>query len=134
VAASAPIDAFGVGTELATSGDAPSRGAIYKLVEIDGRDKAKWSQDKISMPGAKQLFRFRDRDVLALAEESCPPGAQALLRPVILKGQLVEAAPGLEAIRDYAAESLRACAAAPRQVEHSSALAALMDRVKAEQK
>jgi nicotinate phosphoribosyltransferase len=134
VAAGAPIDAFGVGTELATSGDAPSMGAIYKLVEIDGRDTAKWSQDKISMPGAKQLFRFPDRDVLALAEESCPPGAQALLRPVVLKGQLVEAAPGLEAIRAYAAESLRAYAAAPRQVEHSSALAALMDRVKAEQK
>jgi nicotinate phosphoribosyltransferase len=32
VAAGAPIDAFGVGTELATSGDAPSMGAIYKLV------------------------------------------------------------------------------------------------------
>jgi nicotinate phosphoribosyltransferase len=28
--AGAPIDAFGVGTELATSGDAPSMGAIYK--------------------------------------------------------------------------------------------------------
>ena len=36
VAAGAPIDAFGVGTELATSGDAPSMGAIYKLVEIEG--------------------------------------------------------------------------------------------------
>src|SRR5262249_10861887 len=32
VASGAPIDAFGVGTELATSGDAPSMGAIYKLV------------------------------------------------------------------------------------------------------
>jgi len=35
VAAGAPIDAFGVGTELAVSGDAPSMGAIYKLVEIE---------------------------------------------------------------------------------------------------
>src|SRR5205823_551449 len=34
LAAGAPIDAFGVGTELATSGDAPSMGAIYKLVEV----------------------------------------------------------------------------------------------------
>jgi nicotinate phosphoribosyltransferase len=33
IAAGAPIDAFGVGTELATSGDAPSMGTIYKLVE-----------------------------------------------------------------------------------------------------
>ena len=37
VAAGAPIDAFGVGTELAVSGDAPSMGAIYKLVEIERR-------------------------------------------------------------------------------------------------
>jgi nicotinate phosphoribosyltransferase len=134
VAAGAPIDAFGVGTELATSGDAPSMGAIYKLVEIGGRDTAKWSQDKVSLPGVKQLFRFADRDVLALAEESCPPGAEALLRPVILKGQLIEAAPGLNAIRERAAESLRAYGASPREVEHSAALLALMDRVKAERK
>ena len=53
VAAGAPIDAFGVGTELATSGDAPSMGAIYKLVEVDGRDTAKWSEDKTSLPGVE---------------------------------------------------------------------------------
>ncbi len=64
-AAGAPIDAFGVGTELATSGDAPSMAAIYKLVEIDGRGTAKGSPDKISLPGMKQLFRFPDRDLLA---------------------------------------------------------------------
>src|SRR5919106_348030 len=33
LAAGAPIDAFGVGTQLGTSGDAPSLGAVYKLVE-----------------------------------------------------------------------------------------------------
>src|SRR6202171_3542312 len=86
LAAGAPIDAFGVGTELATSGDAPSMGAIYKLVEVDGRYTAKWSEEKASLPGSKQLFRFPDRDVLALAEECGPAGAEALLRPVILKG------------------------------------------------
>ena len=34
----APVDSFGVGTELATSGDAPSMGAIYKMVEIESND------------------------------------------------------------------------------------------------
>jgi nicotinate phosphoribosyltransferase len=134
IVAGAPIDAFGVGTELATSGDAPSMGAIYKLVEVDGRDTAKWSENKISLPGVKQLFRYPDRDVLALAAETCPPEAEALLRPVILKGQLVEAAPELNEIRERAADSLRRIAGAPREVEHSDALVALMDRVKSEQK
>src|ERR1700723_2499526 len=35
VAARAPIDVFGVGTDLATSSDAPSLGVIYKMVEME---------------------------------------------------------------------------------------------------
>jgi len=132
IAAGAPIDAFGVGTELATSGDAPSMGAIYKLVEVNGRDTAKWSEDKTSLPGAKQLFRFHDRDVLALASEPLPQGAEPLLRPVILKGQLVGEPPSMKLIREYAAESLRTVA--PRPLEHSDALTALTDRVRSERK
>src|SRR5207248_5535298 len=85
LAAGAPIDAFGVGTELATSGDAPSMGVIYKLVEVNGRDTAKWSEDKTSLPGVKQLYRFPDRDILALATEPRPEGAEPVLRHVILK-------------------------------------------------
>ncbi len=132
VAAGAPIDSFGVGTELATSGDAPSMGAIYKLVDVAGRDTAKWSEDKASLPGVKQLYRFPDRDLLALASESCPDGAEALLRPVITKGQMVGTAPKLDEIRERAAESLRSVA--PRPVEHSRALTELMERVRRERK
>ena len=81
VEAGAPIDAFGVGTELATSADAPSMGSIYKLVEIDGRPAAKFSAEKPSWPGVKQVFRYPDRDVVGLAEES-HPGATPLLERV----------------------------------------------------
>src|SRR5450432_4357355 len=73
----APIDAFGVGTELATSGDAPSMGTIYKMVEIDQRFTAKRSEHKSSVPGSKQIFRFEDHDLLARSGE-CAGGSQAL--------------------------------------------------------
>ncbi len=92
VAANAPIDAFGVGTELATSMDAPSHGAVYKLVEhvspLGRRYTAKFSHEKATLPGAKQVFRFPGRDMIGRAHE-CPPGeAEALLRPVIVRGEL----------------------------------------------
>ena len=98
----APIDAFGVGTDLATSADAPNLGAVYKLVEleIDGikRYTFKSSENKETLPGAKQIFRYATHDVVGCAWEcpSCPPGAQeseALLRPVMLNGQLVGTLP-----------------------------------------
>src|SRR5581483_2776918 len=88
----APIDAFGVGTQLSTSADSPSMGAIYKLVELEisgiKRFTAKYAEDKGSRPGAKQIFRDEARDVVARSGE-CGRG-EALLRPVILGGNLVE--------------------------------------------
>ena len=108
VAAGAPIDAFGVGTQLATSADAPALSAVYKMVELEiggiKRFTAKYSEDKISLPGAKQIFRDAARDVVARSGE-CGKG-EALLRPVILGGRLVEPLPTLEQARRRAAESL----------------------------
>jgi nicotinate phosphoribosyltransferase len=115
VAARAPIDSFGVGTELATSADAPSLGVVYKLVELenagDRRYTLKLSEDKHTLPGTKQVFRYADHDLLARSSEcpSCPPGsppAEALLRPVILGGELVEPLPTAEEARRNAAEHL----------------------------
>jgi nicotinate phosphoribosyltransferase len=118
VAARAPIDAFGVGTALATSADAPSLGVIYKMVEMESpaegrRYTVKLSDDKVTLSGAKQVFRYADHDLLACANEcpSCPngPGAdapEALLRPVILGGQLIESLPSAAQARQHAAASL----------------------------
>jgi nicotinate phosphoribosyltransferase len=90
VEAQAPIDAFGVGTELATSADAPSMGTIYKLVEIEGRPVAKRSPHKASWPGIKQIYRYADRDVVALAGQD-HPGATPLLEPVVAPANLEQA-------------------------------------------
>jgi nicotinate phosphoribosyltransferase len=121
VAARAPIDVFGVGTDLATSADAPSLGVAYKMVEMESasavrRYTVKLSEDKATLPGTKQVFRYADRDVLARSKEcpSCPAGAEpadvelpeALLRPVILEGRLLEELPSAAEARRHAAESL----------------------------
>jgi nicotinate phosphoribosyltransferase len=119
VNAGAPIDAFGVGTQLATSADAPSMGTIYKLVEVEicgiKRFTAKYSQDKSSMPGSKQVFRDVARDVVARSGE-CGKG-EALMRPVILGGKLVEPLPTLEQARARAAEYVAKLPAALRELE-----------------
>jgi nicotinate phosphoribosyltransferase len=119
VSAGAPIDSFGVGTQLATSADSPSMGAIYKMAELDicgiKRFTAKLSADKTSLPGAKQVFRHPDHDVVARSGE-CNLG-RPLLRPILLGGELVEPLPDLETTRAYAAESLRALAPALRKLE-----------------
>jgi nicotinate phosphoribosyltransferase len=115
VAARAPIDVFGVGTELSTSADAPYLGVVYKMVELEAsgnrRYTAKLSEDKHTLPGSKQVFRFATHDLLARSTEcpSCPEGSspsEALLRPVMLGGQLVEPLPTAEEARNHAAECL----------------------------
>ena len=142
VRAGAPIDAFGVGTQLATSADAPNMGAIYKLVEVEicgiKRFTAKYSGEKVSYPGAKQVFRDHHRDVIARSGE-CGSG-EALLRPVLLGGQLIEPLPGIGQARRRAAESiaclperLRALEVAdePWPVIHSRELRALTEQTRA---
>ena len=53
VAAEAPIDAFGVGTRLNVSADAPSLDLVYKLVRYRDRDVLKLSEGKETWVGAK---------------------------------------------------------------------------------
>jgi nicotinate phosphoribosyltransferase len=119
IAAGAPIDSFGVGTQLSTSADAPNMGTIYKMAELDicgiKRFTAKLSADKSSLPGAKQVFRHPDHDVVARSGE-CNLG-RPLLRPILLGGELVEPLPDLKDTRAYAAESIKALSPALRKLE-----------------
>jgi hypothetical protein len=55
--AGAPIDAFGVGTKLAVSRDAPDLDMAYKLVEYAGKLRLELSSSKATYPGRKQVFR-----------------------------------------------------------------------------
>ena len=104
VAAGTPIDSFGVGTQLGTSGDAPSLGGVYKLVADSGRPRIKLSAGKVTTPGRKQIFRFPasgppEHDVMALEHEEIP-GGRPVLERVMVAGERVAEPESLEAIRD----------------------------------
>ncbi|MFB3813760.1 MAG: nicotinate phosphoribosyltransferase [Terriglobales bacterium] len=134
LAQDAPADLFAVGTALVTSKDAPALGGVYKLVEVHEqhaaqarmlpRYTAKFSADKFSYPGSKQVFRFSDgqcysHDVLACAGESYPEG-EPLLEPVMRAGKRLRPAPALPAIREQARDKVCRLHATVREL-HSPA-------------
>jgi nicotinate phosphoribosyltransferase len=94
-------------------------GAIYKLVEVEicgiKRFTAKYSEAKGSLPGSKQVFRDVARDVIARSGE-CGKG-EALLRPVLLGGRLIEPLPTLEQAREHAAVMIARLPEGLRQLE-----------------
>ena len=102
VGAGAPIDAFGIGTRMNVSSDAPSVDLVYKLVQYGGRDVLKLSEGKETWVGAKAVYRLHDADVLALAEEPAPvDGAESLLQPVMRGGELLRPHPALAEVRAH---------------------------------
>jgi len=110
VRAGAPVDAFGIGTQLGVSADAPYVDTVYKLVEYDGRAAMKLSAEKASAPGPKQIWRHEgeEYDVLALREEGPPgDGWRSLLEPVMRDGRAAAPTPGIERMRERFREDLR---------------------------
>lgn len=112
VAGGAPFDAFGVGTELITSRDAPALSMVYKLVALDGQGRIKLSPGKKTYPLAKQVWRRYDRQgrfagdhVTGAAERA---DGEPLLRPVVRGGRLAEPLPTLDAVREHCARQLAA--------------------------
>ncbi|MGZ5405703.1 MAG: nicotinate phosphoribosyltransferase, partial [Nocardioides sp.] len=99
--ASAPVDAYGVGTQLVTGSGHPTCGFVYKLVAREGEDGAmlpvaKRSPDKGSVGGRK--FALRRRDSRGVAEVEIigigsPPvddgDDRALLVPLVRDGVVV---------------------------------------------
>jgi nicotinate phosphoribosyltransferase len=125
----APIDSFGVGTEMVTSADAPSIGGVYKLVEMaaaDGgvRPVAKFSAGKATLPGRKQIWRrLQDgelrQDVLGLRDEPPPPGHAPVLAPVMRGGRRLAPPEPLPAVRERALANIRRLPAACRDIHQA---------------
>ena len=130
VGSGAPVDGFGVGTELITSRDAPALAMVYKLVELEGQGKFKLSPGKRTYPMAKQVFRRRDQnsrfcgDHVTQAEETAE--GEPLLIPILRSGRLVTELPTLEGIRVRCRDQL---AALPERLLGSGRSARLSDHV-----
>ncbi|MEO7980740.1 MAG: nicotinate phosphoribosyltransferase [Sporichthyaceae bacterium] len=105
--ATAPVDAYGVGTSVVTGSGAPTAGFVYKLVEVEGRAVAKRSEDKTTHGGRKTAVR-RHRSTGTATEEvvrsqgSPAPreGDRALQVPMVRAGKLLEL-PTLEGSRAH---------------------------------
>jgi nicotinate phosphoribosyltransferase len=98
--AGAPIDAYGVGTRLGMSADAPVMDMAYKIVSYAGRPCLKLSEGKATLIGPKQVWRRRANDgrfvedLVAARDEPAPgPDWEPMLEPVVSRGRPVRAPP-----------------------------------------
>lgn len=112
LARGAAVDAFGVGTSLAASKDAPTLGGVYKLVDVYVGERpsyrAKLSPGgKATYPGCKQVYRLKgsdDRyreDIIAHCTETYAEG-EPLLARVMRDGKRLAASPKIEQVRERA--------------------------------
>lgn len=105
--ATAPVDAYGVGTSVVTGSGAPAAGFVYKLVDVEGRPVAKRSEDKITRGGRKTAVRRHRASGTATEEtvraQSSPDpraGDRALQRTFVESGRLHDV-PSLDQSRDH---------------------------------
>jgi nicotinate phosphoribosyltransferase len=120
----APIDSFGVGTELSTSRDDPAMNGVYKLVAIkvpssllagsnEGRVdekifyKLKSGPAKKTYPGPKQIYRILENgliksDFIALEnEEKLQLDSHPLLQKILDKGNILSNMPSVKEIQRF---------------------------------
>jgi len=125
----AAIDAFGVGTALATPGDAPHLNLVYKLVEVerDGqvREAAKLSAAKVTYPGRKQVFRYSKPtgeyrfDRIALDGEAAD-GGEPMLVEVMRGGRRTTPAEQVIDLRGRCLAGLARLPARYRQIDRAA--------------
>ncbi len=104
----APVDWYGVATEVMTCSDHPKLEVVYKLCEVvrNGQHipKMKLALKKSSLPGVKQVVRKKEGqyyvyDIVCLEQETLD--GQPLLKPFIQNGQLIQPLPSLDEISLY---------------------------------
>jgi nicotinate phosphoribosyltransferase len=126
--AAAPVDGYGVGTQLVTGSGHPTCGFVYKLVaraDASGElvSVAKRSVDKISVGGRKYALRRRSADGVAEAEvigigyaPTDDGDDRSLLVPLVRSGEIV----GRESLEDARARHLAVRGELPVAVQQMS--------------
>nr|WP_125037886.1 nicotinate phosphoribosyltransferase [Nocardioides sp. LS1] len=131
--AAAPVDGYGVGTQLVTGSGHPTCGFVYKLVarEDDAGAMvavAKRSKDKISIGGRKYALRRRnasgtaEAEVIGIGEAPVDDGDdRALLVPLVEGGRVVGREP-LDAARARHSAALAELPVAVQQMSRGEAV------------
>ena len=126
--AAAPVDGYGVGTQLVTGSGHPTCGFVYKLVSREDDSGAlvavaKRSKDKVSIGGRKYALRRRDRhgvaeaEVVGIGEPPLDDGDdRPLLVQLVREGKVV----GRESLADSRARHLVARAELPHAAQQMS--------------
>jgi nicotinate phosphoribosyltransferase len=118
-----PVDGFGVGTAVDASDDAPTIDMAYKLQQYAGKPRRKRSPSKVSLPGAKQIFRERNEageissDWIALEGEHAR--GEPLLFEVMRNGKRIADTPGLKRIREYCRGELKSLPSVLRDLDEA---------------
>ncbi|GAB2768492.1 nicotinate phosphoribosyltransferase [Salinimicrobium soli] len=128
----APIDIFGVGTNLVTGNPDSALDGVYKLSFFDNKPRIKLSEtiSKVTLPHKKQVFRMLDKegnflgaDVVCMQEEKDPEmmfhpfdplkflsiaedQKEALLHKVMENGKILEEPKSLQEIATFSKERL----------------------------
>jgi nicotinate phosphoribosyltransferase len=116
----AEIDAFGIGTKMGVSADAPYTDMAYKLVQYDGRPVLKLSTGKKTLLGEKQVFRTRTdaslvEDAIALRDEKL--NGDPLLKSVMKHGNREQPPEPLKEIQARFKEEFAALADVHKAIE-----------------
>jgi nicotinate phosphoribosyltransferase len=110
--AAEPVDAYGAGTAVVVGSGAPTAGLVYKLVEVEGQQVVKRSENKATVGGRKTAVRRHKPTGTATEEVLVPQGTpapkpydRALQRAYVRGGEPVPDLPTLQESREH----LRSC-------------------------
>ncbi len=137
----APVDFYGVGTEMITAKPVSALSGVYKLVEDNYGPRIKLSDSKRTYPGRKQLCRITAEDGVYLHDLLQLEDEQSvgipLLEPAVEGGRRIRRTRILRDIREYSmgcvaklpVECRKIVAAKPYQLEISDKLQSLTEEL-----